>query len=56
MPKELAKESAKKEEGASKEVNRYLGWAIHSLLERLYRNQLEDDDDDERKKRIIEFF
>ncbi len=55
IPKELASESANKEEGTNKEVNRYLGWAIHSLLERLYRNQLEDDDDDERKKRIIEF-
>jgi hypothetical protein len=53
--KELSSESVNKEEGANKEVNQYLGWMIHSLLERLYRNELENDDDNESKKTINDF-
>jgi hypothetical protein len=50
--KEIQKEP---EEGTSKEVNRYLGWAIHSLLERYYRKRNEDDDEDVSNKKIVEF-
>jgi hypothetical protein len=45
--------------GTSKEVNRYLGWAIHSLLQRYYRKQHEEDtdedDEDVSNKKIVEF-
>jgi hypothetical protein len=44
------------QEAASKEVNWYLGWAIHSLLERYYQKQHEDDnDEDVSNKKIVEF-
>jgi hypothetical protein len=50
--KEIQKEP---EEGTRKEVNRYFGWAIHSLLERYYQKQNEDDNEDVGNKKIVEF-
>jgi hypothetical protein len=50
--KDLEKEP---QEGASKEVNWYLGWAIHSLLHRYYQKQQEDNDETVSNKKIVEF-
>jgi hypothetical protein len=48
-------EQEPQEEGKSKEVNRYFGWAIHSLHHRYYRKPQEDTDEEVGDKKIVEF-